>query len=396
MNTANKLTKPPKQDIFKSGKFRSFLTQAIVLLVVVFSISWVVSNTATNMADRGMANGFGFLSAPSNFDISFLPFIDHNISKSYFNVFLVGLLNTILVSVLGIFFATILGFVIGIGRLSDNFLINKFCSSYVELIRNIPLLLQIFFWYHAVLRILPRAKDSLVFNDSFFLNLKGLYIPRPVPETGFNYILIFFIISIICIYLLNSYAKRKQQISGKQIKIFIPSIFIVITPIILISFLYNFPLTFQNPYLKGFNFKGGLRLIPELLALLLALSLYTAAFIAENVRSGIMAVSKGQKEAAKAIGLSNNQILRLIVIPQAMRIIIPPLTSQYLNLTKNSSLAVAIAYPDLVSTFAGTAMMQTGQAVEILAMTMAVYLFLSLTISLFMNWYNSAVAIKDR
>ena len=202
MNDFQKSIKAPKQDFFKSGKFRSFLTQAIVLFIVILSISWVVSNTATNMAERGMANGFGFLWAPSNFDISFLPFIDHSISKSYFNVFLVGLLNTILVSVLGIFFATILGFLIGVGRLSNNFLINRFCSSYVELIRNIPLLLQIFFWYHAVLRILPKAKQSLEFKDSFFLNLKGLYIPKPIPETGFNYILIFFLFSIIIVYAL--------------------------------------------------------------------------------------------------------------------------------------------------------------------------------------------------
>ena len=396
MNINTEIIKPPKEDIFKSGKFRSFIVQSIVMILVMSFIFWVINNTATNMKANGIAHGFDFLWETSWFDIGYLPFIEHTNSHSYFNAFLVGLLNTILVAVLGIFFATILGFLIGIGRLSDNWIVSRFCGSYIEVLRNIPLLLQIFFWYHAVLRILPRAKSSINFGDSFFLNLKGLFIPRPLPETGFNSVLLIGIISIIGIIFLNVWAKRRQNITGKQFPVLVTSIIIFIIPVFIISFLYNFPLSWEQPVLKGFNFKGGFRLIPELLALLLALSLYTAAFIAENVRSGILAISKGQKEAAAAVGLKPGEILRLIVIPQAMRVIIPPLTSQYLNLTKNSSLAVAIAYPDLVHVFAGTALMQTGQAVEILAITMSVYLSLSLTISLLMNWYNSAMALKDR
>ena len=396
MNVNTEIIKPPKEDIFKSGKFRSLVIQLVVMILVISFITWVVSNTATNMKANGIAHGFDFLWEASWFDIGYLPFIEHTGYHTYFNSFVVGLLNTILVAVLGIFFATILGFLVGIGRLSDNWLVSRFCGFYIEVLRNIPLLLQIFFWYHAVLRILPRAKNSLEIRDSFFLNLKGLFIPKPIPEIGFNYVLLIGIFSIIGIIFLNIWAKRRQNLTGEQFPIFLTSIVLISVPVMIVSFINNFPLTWEQPVLKGFNFKGGIRLIPELVALLLALSLYTASFIAENVRSGILAISKGQKEAAAAVGLKPGQILRLIVVPQAMRVIIPPLTSQYLNLTKNSSLAVAIAYPDLVHVFAGTALMQTGQAVEILAITMSVYLALSLTISLLMNWYNKKIAIKEK
>ena len=396
MNIRLESIKPPKQDIFKSGKFRSIVIQTIVMVLFVSFVLWVVNNTATNMTANGIAHGFDFLWENSMFDIGYLPFIDHTPVDTYFHAFIVGILNTILVAIIGIFFATIFGFLIGIGRLSDNWLLSRFCGTYIEVLRNVPLLLQLFFWYHAVLRILPRAKNSLNAGDSFFLNLKGLFIPKPIPEAGFNSVLLTFIIAIIAIILLYRWAKKRQAQTGKQFPIFYSSLGIIIIPVLFISILYNFPLYFEQPVLKGFNFKGGIRLIPEMVALLLALSLYTAAFIAENVRSGILAINKGQIEASSAVGLNKIQILRLIIIPQAMRVIIPPLTSQYLNLTKNSSLAVAIAYPDLVHVFAGTALMQTGQAVEILAMTMSVYLTLSITISLLMNWYNRSMALKDR
>ena len=396
MNIRIDSIKPPKQDIFKSGKFRSIVIQSVVMILFVSFVLWVVNNTATNMTANGIAHGFDFLWENSMFDIGYLPFIDHTPVDTYFHAFIVGILNTILVAIIGIFFATIFGFLIGIGRLSDNWLLSRFCGTYIEVLRNVPLLLQLFFWYHAVLRILPRAKNSLNAGDSFFLNLKGLFIPKPIPEAGFNSVLLTFIIAIIAIILLYRWAKKRQAQTGKQFPIFYSSLGIIIIPVLFISILYNFPLYFEQPVLKGFNFKGGIRLIPEMVALLLALSLYTAAFIAENVRSGILAINKGQIEASSAVGLNKIQILRLIIIPQAMRVIIPPLTSQYLNLTKNSSLAVAIAYPDLVHVFAGTALMQTGQAVEILAMTMAVYLTLSITISLLMNWYNRSMALKDR
>jgi len=396
MNVRADIIKPPKQDIFKSGKFRSYLVQAIVLILFFGFVIWVIDNASTNMKANGIAHGFDFLWENSMFDIGYLPFIEHTPVHTYFHAFLVGLLNTILVAVIGIFFATILGFLVGIGRLSTNWLVSRFCGFYVELFRNIPLLLQLFFWYHAVLRILPRAKNSIQAGDSFFLNIKGLFLPKPIPEAGFNSILLTFLIAIIAIIFLWRWAKKRQTKTGQQFPIFYTSLAIIILPIIFVSYLYNFPMYLEQPVLKGFNFKGGIRLIPELVALLLALSMYTASFIAENVRSGILAISKGQIEAANAVGLKRVPILRLVVIPQALRVIIPPLTSQYLNLTKNSSLAVAIAYPDLVHVFAGTALMQTGQAVEILAMTMAVYLSLSITISLLMNWYNKAIALKDR
>jgi len=396
MNVRADIIKPPKQDIFKSGKFRSIVTQVIVMVLVVGSIGWIINNAATNMAANGISHGFSFLSETSMFDIGYLPFIEHTPAHTYFNAFVVGLLNTILVAVLGIFFATIIGFLVGIGRLSDNWLVARFCGFYVEALRNVPLLLQLFFWYHAVLRILPRAKNSLHIGDSFYLNLKGLFIPKPLPEVGFNYVLLIGIFSIIAIIILYLWAKKRQALTGQQFPIFYTSLTIFIIPVLIVFFLNNSPIFLEQPVLKGFNFKGGIRLTPELVALLLALSLYTATFIAENVRSGILAINKGQIEAANAVGLRRIPILRLIVIPQAMRVIIPPLTSQYLNLTKNSSLAVAIAYPDLVHVFAGTALMQTGQAVEILAITMSVYLSLSITISLLMNWYNKAMALKDR
>ena len=395
MNVRADIIKPPKQDIFKSGKFRSYLVQAIVLILFFGFVIWVIDNASTNMKANGIAHGFDFLWENSMFDIGYLPFIEHTPVHTYFHAFLVGLLNTILVAVIGIFFATILGFLVGIGRLSNNWLVSRFCGFYVELFRNIPLLLQLFFWYHAVLRILPRAKNSVQAGDSFFLNIKGLFLPKPIPEAGFNSVLLTFLIAIIAIIFLWRWAKKRQAKTGQQFPIFYTSLAIIILPIIFVSYLYNFPMYLEQPVLKGFNFKGGIRLIPELVALLLALSMYTASFIAENVRSGILAISKGQIEAANAVGLKRVPILRLVVIPQALRVIIPPLTSQYLNLTKNSSLAVAIAYPDLVHVFAGTALMQTGQAVEILAITMSVYLTLSITISLLMNWYNKAMKLKD-
>lgn len=395
MNTRADIIKPPKQDIFKSGKFRSIVTQSIVMIVVVGSIAWIINNAATNMKANGISHGFSFLTETSMFDIGYLPFIEHTPAHTYFNAFVVGLLNTILVAVLGIFFATILGFLVGIGRLSDNWLVSKFCGFYVEALRNIPLLLQLFFWYHAVLRILPRAKNSLHIGDSFYLNLKGLFLPKPIAEVGFNYVLLIGIFSIIAIIILYLWAKKKQALTGQQFPIFYTSLAIFIIPVLIVFFLNNSPIFLEQPVLKGFNFKDGIRLTPELVALLLALSLYTASFIAENVRSGLLAINKGQIEAANAVGLKRIPILRLIIIPQAMRVIIPPLTSQYLNLTKNSSLAVAIAYPDLVHVFAGTALMQTGQAVEILAITMSVYLCLSITISLLMNWYNKSMKLKD-
>jgi general L-amino acid transport system permease protein len=369
--------------------------QIVTLILVVLAVIYIVDNTAQNMLARGLASGFHFLEVESGFDIQ-MTLIEYSPTSTYFDSFIVGLLNTLLVAGLGIFFATIVGFTVGIARLSSNWLIAKLAEVYIEILRNIPLLLQIFFWYFAVLRALPKPKQSLELFDSFFLNNRGLMIPGPILGDGGNLIIYSFIAAIIISVGIAIWSRKRQDLTGQTFPIFYSSIgliFIFVTASLLMT---GFPVTFEYPELKGFNFKGGIKLIPELVALTFALAMYTAAFIAEVVRAGIQAVSKGQTEAARSIGLNNNQILRLIIIPQALRIIVPPLTNQFLNLTKNSSLAAAIAYPDLVLVFAGTALMQTGQAIEIIGMVMGVYLFLSLMTSVIMNLFNRVMKVADR
>ena len=369
--------------------------QIVTLILVVLAVIYIVDNTAQNMLARGLASGFHFLEVESGFDIQ-MTLIEYSPTSTYFDSFIVGLLNTLLVAGLGIFFATIVGFTVGIARLSSNWLIAKLAEVYIEILRNIPLLLQIFFWYFAVLRALPKPKQSLELFDSFFLNNRGLMIPEPILGDGGNLIIYSFIAAIIISVGIAIWSRKRQDLTGQTFPIFYSSIgliFIFVTASLLMT---GFPVTFEYPELKGFNFKGGIKLIPELVALTFALAMYTAAFIAEVVRAGIQAVSKGQTEAARSIGLNNNQILRLIIIPQALRIIVPPLTNQFLNLTKNSSLAAAIAYPDLVLVFAGTALMQTGQAIEIIGMVMGVYLFLSLMTSVIMNLFNRVMKVADR
>jgi general L-amino acid transport system permease protein len=322
--------------------------------------------------------------------------IEYSPTSTYFDSFIVGLLNTLLVAGLGIFVATIVGFAVGIARLSSNWLIAKLAEAYIEILRNIPLLLQIFFWYFAVLRALPKPKQSLEFADSFFLNNRGLFIPDPVFGEGGALILYSFIAAILISIGIAVWSKQRQNTTGQTFPVFYSSIGLLISFVFLSMLATGFPVTFDIPELKGFNFKGGIKLIPELVALTFALSMYTASFIAEVVRAGIQAVSLGQTEAARSLGLSPNQILRLVIIPQALRVIVPPLTNQYLNLTKNSSLAAAIAYPDLVLVFAGTALMQTGQAIEIIGMVMGVYLFLSLMTSIIMNLFNRFMRVAER
>jgi general L-amino acid transport system permease protein len=310
------------------------------------------------------------------------------------------LLNTILVAVVGIFFATILGVTIGIARLSPNYLIAKVSEWYIEIFRNIPLLLQLFFWYFAALRALPLPKEAINFFDIAYLSIKGLYVPRFVWTNG-SVFLFSIVAAIVAIFFVFKYTRIQQEKSGRRIPAFLISLGIIIVLPLLTFLIGGVSLTFEHPELKQlsktiYNYIGGVAIIPELMALAAALSLYTATFIAECVRAGIMGVTKGQKEAAASIGLTPGQILRLVVMPQALRIIIPPTTNQYLNLTKNSSLAAAIAYPDLVLVFAGTAMMQTGRAIEIISITMLTYLSISIAISIFMNWYNKKIAIKEK
>ena len=361
--------------------------QLITLGLVALGIYYIVTNTARNMLERGLASGFHFLGVESQFDIG-MTLIEYSPTSTYFDSFIVGLLNTLLVAGIGILFATIIGFTVGIMRLSSNWLIAKIAEAYVEILRNIPLLLQIFFWYFAVLRALPKPKQSLELYDSFFLNNRGLFIPDTVFGEGSSIIFYLLWLTIIISIGIFIWAKRRQNRTGERFPAFYVSTVLILGTFFISLAATGFPVSFEYPELKGFNFKGGVKLIPELVALTFALAMYTASFIAEVVRGGIMAVSKGQTEAAKSVGLKQNLILRLIIIPQALRVIVPPLTNQYLNLTKNSSLAAAIAYPDLVLVFAGTALMQTGQAIEIIGMVMGVYLFLSLFTSVIMNLFN--------
>lgn len=386
---------PARPPFWNDPRIRSIGFQCIALLGVVAFGLYLFHNTQTNLQQRGIASGFGFLSSPAGFGIiqHLLPYSE---SDSYGRVFWVGLFNTLLVSALGIFFATLLGFIIGIARLSKNWLVAKLAMAYIEVFRNIPLLLQIFFWYFAVLRAMPAPRQSVNLGDVLFLNLRGLYVPAPVFETGFWVVLVALLAAVAATVVLHRWARRRQELTGKRFPVVSTSLGLVLGLPSLAFAAAGFPLSWEYPELQGFNFQGGLVVIPELAALLAALSIYTAAFIAEIVRAGIQAVSHGQTEAAYSLGLRPSYTLRLVVIPQALRVIIPPLTSQYLNLTKNSSLAAAIGYPDLVSIFAGTVLNQTGQAIEVIAITMAVYLTISLLISLLMNWYNRRVALVER
>lgn len=379
---------------WRDVRVRAWLIQGGLLLVLLLAGGWVVSNTLANLEARGISTGFDFLSRQAGFGI-IQSLVEYNESHSFGRTFLVGVLNTLLVSVLGIVLATVLGFLIGIARLSSNWLLARLAGAYIELFRNIPLLLQIFFWYFAVLAALPHPRQSLALGDAFFISVRGIYMPEPVLGTAWVAVLAGGVLAL-CGCLMLHRVNRRRRVRGERA---IPGLFfgylaIIALPVLLGS-LMDGGIVWEKPVLRGFNFSGGLVIIPELAALLLALSLYTAAFIGEIVRAGIESVSQGQKEAATALGLAPVMILRWVVIPQAMRVIIPPLTSQYLNLVKNSSLATAIGYPDLVNVFAGTTLNQTGQAVEVISMTMAVYLLVSLLVSLLMNAYNRKMALVE-
>jgi len=379
-------------------RVKFILPQALLVVFLISIIGYFSFNASSNLAARGIDTGFSFLKNKASFDIQF-SMIEFDSNMSYARAYLVGLLNTILVSAIGIIFATILGFFFGILRLSTNPLASGLATTYIELLRNISLLLQIFFWYFTVLRLLPTAENSVVLFDFVYANIKGIYIPRFI-WTNLSYFIYGLIFTFICIYGFNKYANNLREKTGKQLPKFSVSIALLIIIPALFIMIFGVGLEFSYPKLEiksGIaNYIGGVSIIPELIALAFALSLYTSTFIAENVRAGILGIDKGQKEAAASIGLTNTQILRLIVIPQALRIIIPPTTNQYLNLTKNSSLAAAIAYPDIVLVFAGTALMQTGRAIEIVTITMLTYLTLSISISIFMNWYNKKVALTER
>jgi general L-amino acid transport system permease protein len=348
-----------------------------------------------NIDARGITTGFDFLTDRAGFDISESP-IPYSSDSSYFGAFLVGLTNTLYVSVAGIFFASLLGLIVGIGRLSKNYLISKLALSYIELFRNIPILLQILFWYNVVLASLPTPRQSLELGADIILNNRGLSVPKPIMEDGFSFVIVAFVLAIGLTVYLSKVASRKFEETGKDTLLLPWNILILIGFPLIVYLIMGSPLSFDPPVLKGFGYRGGMTYSPEFLALTFALSIYTATYIAEAVRSGIEAVAKGQKEAAAALGLNSYQSLKLVVLPQAIRIAIPPIINQYLNLIKNSSLATAIGYPELVTVFSGTALNQCGQAIEIILITMAVYLFLSLTVSVLLNIVNKKMEIKGR
>lgn len=385
----------PRPSVWTDPQVRAWAFQ-IIAVVAVVALGWYLfQNTQYNLEKRGIVSGFGFLGNTAGFGIA-QHLIDYSESNSYGRVFVIGLLNTLLVSFIGIVLASILGFLLGVARLSPNWLISRMATVYIEVFRNIPPLLQILFWYFAVFLSLPGPRDSLEMGETFFLNSRGLYMPSPGPSESFGLFVMVLLATIVAIVVLGRWAKARREATGKIFPLLWTSLAMLVVIPGLAVLIGGNPLVWSVPELRGFNFRGGWVLIPELMALTLALTIYTAAFIAENVRSGIMAVSHGQTEAARSLGLRPGVTLRLVIIPQALRVIIPPLTSQYLNLTKNSSLAAGIGYPDMVSLFAGTVLNQTGQAIEVIAITMSVYLAISLSISLLMNWYNKRIALVER
>ncbi|HEX3342155.1 MAG TPA: amino acid ABC transporter permease [Pseudolabrys sp.] len=388
-------SRPAQVVFYNDPKFRSIAYQFVLCAVVGFLVYGATRNAIDNLARAQIASGFGFWNTTAGFDIS-QTLIEYSARGStYGRAFWVGLLNTLLVAGLGIIFATILGFIIGISRLSSNWLLSKVAGGYVETIRNLPLLLQLLFWYNAVLKALPDIRDSIVVGG-VFLNNRGLFLPEPIFKSGFGAVAIAMLVGIAGSIAFYLWARKRQERTGQQAPVFWVTLALVLGLPLAVFALAGFPLGFDFPKAGRFNIAGGVEVLPEFAALLFGLAVYTAAFIAEVVRAGILAVSRGQSEAAYSLGLRPRPTLRLIVVPQAMRVIIPPLTSQYLNLTKNSSLAVAIGYPDLVQVFTGTVLNQTGQAVEVVAITMLVYLVISLSTSLLMNIYNSRMALSER
>ena len=391
---------PAKASFLYDPNVRGIFYQVVLVVLVVLLFYMAATNAIENLQRAKIASGFGFLENTAGFDISqtLIPF--SAAGSTYGDAFVVGLLNTLIVSAIGIVLATFLGFTVGIARLSKNWIVAKVAMVYVELIRNVPLLLQLLFWYNAVLGPLPQPRNSFEMGAGFFLNSRGLFMPRPLFASDIWILVGALLFGVAASIAFSRYARIEQEKTGRQYPVVLASLgLIVALPVVLwimLAVVGANPITFEMPEKGTFNLRGGMQILPEFVALLVGLVTYSAAFIAEVVRAGILAVSKGQSEAAGSLGLRPGQTLRLVVIPQAMRVIIPPLTSQYLNLTKNSSLAVAIGYPDLVQVFMGTVLNQTGQAIEVVVITMAVYLAISLATSFVMNIYNRRVAIVER
>ena len=391
----NQISAPKQRLSLSDPKVRAWLFQIITVIAVVAMGWYLFDNTQTNLQHRGITSGFGFLENSAGFGIAqhLIPFKE---SDSYARVFLIGLLNTLLVTFIGVILATLLGFIVGVARLSNNWIVNKLATVYVEVFRNIPPLLQILFWYFAVFLTLPGPRAAHGFLGSFFVSSRGLNMPAAITNDATWPFVISIVLAIVAIVIMTKWANKRFEATGEPFHKFWAGLALFIVIPALCALIFGAPVHWELPELKGFNFVGGWVLIPELLALTLALTVYTAAFIAEIVRSGIKSVSHGQTEAARSLGLRPGPTLRKVIIPQAMRVIIPPLTSQYLNLAKNSSLAAGIGYPEMVSLFAGTVLNQTGQAIEVIAITMSVYLVISISISLLMNWYNKRIALIER
>ena len=386
--------RPSGSSILYDPKVRGIVFQVLVCVLLVAFIYWIIGNTVDNLRRSNIASGFGFLNGRAGFDISD-SLLAYSSDSTYGRALLVGLLNTVIVALAGIVTATILGLIVGIGRLSHNWLIRKISTVYVEIFRNIPPLLVIFFWYFGVLSVLPLPRESIELPFGSYLNSRGFYFPRAVWGEGAWLIPLALVIGVAMAWFVARRAHQRQAATGQQFPVFWTGVALILGLPLLAFFAAGAPLTLDFPQLSTFNLMGGFQIKPEFLSLYLALSFYTAAFIAEIVRAGILGVSKGQTEAAYALGLRPRQTLRLVVLPQAMRIVIPPLTSQYLNLTKNSSLAIAIGYPDLVA-IGGTILNQTGQSIEIVAIWMVIYLGLSLVTAAFMNWFNARMALVER
>ena len=381
--------------LLRDRKVRGILFQLLTVIGLVAFLWYIGTNTIHNIEQRGIKTGFGFLTGTSGFAINDSP-IAYNETYTYWRVFLVGLLNTIIISVIVIFLSSILGLLIGVLRLSNNWLVAKLSSIYIDIFRNIPILLQILFWYNVVLATLPSPRKSIEMLGSIFINNRGIYIPKPALNSTTISIMVSIVLIFVGTFFLNKWSNKRHEKTGQEFPVLLTWIGLMIVVPILAYFMGGANFNFSYPVLKGFNFTGGKTFYPEFLALTFALTIYTATFIAEAVRSGIEAVNKGQKEAAASIGLSGYQSLKLVVLPQAIRIAIPPTINQYLNIVKNSSLATAIGYPELVTVFAGTSLNQVGQAIEIISMTMLVYLVISLVVSALLNWINFKMKIKER
>ena len=390
MNNSNPILKA-----WYDKETRSVIIQIIAVILILSFFGYIINNAIANLAVLGKDINFNFLWQPANYDIN-QHLIEYSSTSSHFRALVVGLINTLLIAIAGVILATILGFILGVMRLSKNFLTQKIAYFYIEYVRNVPVLLHILLIHGFIIYTLPRPKQSYNFNDTFFLNNRGMQSPSPELQPLFWGVAATFLAGIIFAWWFKRHARQVQDATGKIYPVFWITFGAVIVFPVIVYFLLGSPIVWEAPVFKGFNFRGGFVIRPEFIALWLALSLYTAAFIGEIVRSGIEAISKGQTEAAHSLGISPGRTLKLVIIPQALRVIVPPLTSQYLNLTKNSSLAIAIGYMDIVATIGGISLNQTGREMECMLIVMLIYLVISLLISSFMNWYNDRIKLVER